>query len=103
MSKQTLGYPSRTAAVVAFRGEGHTFRDIAGWLGIAETTARTLDYEARSKRVLRAVRLPQDVITQLDKEAKSRKTTAARLAARLLTAICDNDLFNAVLDDEESS
>ena len=44
--------------------------------------------------------LPPDVATRLQGEARTRGTTPRKLASALLTAICDDDLFNAVLEDD---
>lgn len=109
--KPCLGYPSRTAAVLALRDKGMTQLAIAEKIGIAPGTVSALECSARrwagarvgNPDVCRAVLVPLGVLQRFAPAARTRGLRRETLAAMILEKVADDDLVNAVLDDEEPS
>ena len=104
----SLGYSSRTEAVVALRSAGRSTRHIAEALGIEEKTVTALEHSAgRAKR--RAVRpaeehgrtvlFPIDVLDALSPHAARRGVHVNQLARRIVETVVDEGLVDSVLDD----
>ncbi|WP_375263230.1 hypothetical protein [Palleronia sp.] len=105
--KPTCGYPSRTAAVVAFRQTGIPTKDIAARVGVSEGTVAALEASARRQRPKRpaeangkTVLFPNDILDRLRPHAERRGTTQNELARRIVETVIDENMVNAVLDDE---
>ena len=102
-AKPTLGYPSRTAAVLAMRGEGMTMAAIAERIGISVQTVSALEHSAHWRRGTsgqqRTVVFPVEVLDQLIRPAADRGIGANELARRIVEAVVDDGLIDAVLDD----
>jgi DNA-binding NarL/FixJ family response regulator len=109
---QTLGYPSRTDAVLALRREGKLVADIAQQIGIEPSTVTALYASGmRRQRVRpssvrpgapegnRTVVFPGDVLARLVPHADRRRISANELARRLIEHAIDDNLIDAILDD----
>ncbi|MEI9410737.1 hypothetical protein [Mesorhizobium salmacidum] len=108
-AKPTLGYPSRTAAIAAFRAEGMETNAIAQRIGIAPSTVSALECSVRrfapksqrSDGVGRTVHLPIGLLQRLAPHARRRGLTRETLAWMIVDAVAESDLVDAVLDDAE--
>lgn len=102
-SKPTLGYPSRTAAVLALRAQRLPTDKIAARIGIEPKTVIALEVSAGRARHMaqscRTVLFPLDVLDQLGPHAARRGTTANELARRIVETVLDDKMVDAVLDD----
>lgn len=108
--KPTLGYPTRTAAVMGLRAEGLSTRQIAEAIGIEEKTVTALECSAGRKRdrserpsekLGRTVVIPMDVLDQLTPHAARRGMHPNSLARLIITTVVDESMIDAVLDDAE--
>lgn len=105
----TLGYPSRTDAVLALRGKGMSTEEIAEAIGIKNSTVTSLEChagkrkgaETRKVQGNRTVLFPIDVLESLRPLAEQRGISANELARRIVEAVVDDNLVKAVLDDGE--
>ena len=110
-AKPCLGYPSRTAAVHAFRGQGMSTRQIATRIGIEPTIVTALEASAnRAGRTFRrepelpswnTVAIDDDVLRALRPHALRRHVSVSQLARQLLQTLADDDLVDALLDDAD--
>jgi transcriptional regulator len=105
-AKATLGYPSRTAAVLALRGQGLDDVEIAGRIGIRRETvaALAISHErGRARRPAEAhghtVLIPDDILNGLRPHAEVRGISVNELARRIIDTVVDERLVDAVLDD----
>lgn len=107
-----LGYPSRTAAVLALRGQGLSTRDIAQRIGIEVKTVAALEgSSARKDRVpVRRSREPDTVhrnrvgiditsISRLRHHADRRGISVDLLIEQIVMVVADDNLVDALLDD----
>ncbi len=107
--KQTLGYASRTDAVLALRSQRLSTRQIAARIGIPENTVTALEHSAgRARRqprpvedLCRTVLFPIDVLDALGPHAARRNMHPNRLARLLVETIVDEKIVDAVLDDAD--
>lgn len=109
--KFCLGYPSRTAAVLAMRQEGLSTSIIAARIGIESNTVTALEASAnrQTRKQRREVELPSwntvaidnDVLRALRPHAIRRQVTVTTLARQLLATLADDDLVDALLDDAD--
>lgn len=106
--KPTLGYPSRSAAVVALRRQGLTTSAIAAKIGIKIATVAALEHSARRGRpsrpaeeLGRTVLFPSDLLNELKPHADRRSVHVNALVRRLIECIADDDLVTAVLGDAD--
>lgn len=106
--KPTLGYPSRSAAVVALRSQGLSTRVIAGRIGIPETTVAALEHSAGRSRARarrpaeangRTILFSVDVLDSLRDHAGRRGVHVNTLVKRIVETVADEDLVDAILDD----
>lgn len=105
--KPTLGYPSRTAAVVAMRNEGRPTAEIAKAIGISSTVVAALEHSAgRAKgrrrdpeALCRTVLFPVDVLSALGPAAARRGMHPNHLGRLIVETVVDEDMIDAVLDD----
>ena len=108
--KQTLGYPSRTAAVAGLRAQGFDTRQIAKAIGIAPSTVVALEHGAGRPRRMprpseemgRTVVFPTDVLDTLAPHAARRGIHVNSLARLIVTTVVDEGMIDAVLDDAEA-
>lgn len=109
--KRTLGYATRTDAVIALRSQGLGTAAIADRIGIEPKTVSALEASAaRSKRRAlrpaeeqgRTVLFPVDVLNALRRPAEKRGLHANQLARMIVQAVVDGLLVDAVLDDAEA-
>ena len=112
-AKATLGFPSRTAAIVALRNDGVCIAEIARRIGIEPKTVTALEASAaRASARNRHVRIPQidrvpaavwslpsDALMELRPHAKRRNMTAYDLARDIVCRVIDDGLVDAVMDD----
>ena len=102
LAKPTLGYPSRTAAVVALTGEGLSTREVAARIGISVEAVAAYRSNARRRRISgdqRGPSIPREILAELAPAAAVRGMAAGDLAWRLLSVIVADDLVDAVLDE----
>lgn len=106
--KPTLGFPSRSAAIIALQSEGLTTRQIADRLGIQPKNVISLAMSAMGakKRVTlpaeargHAIVLPIDVLGRLARHAEARGISTTELVRRLVGVVVDDQLVDAILDD----
>ena len=108
MSTPTLGYPTRTEAVVALREKGVSISDIAAQMGIAKSTVSALYCFSRGtrKRVKSSpfgrIEVPREMLENLVSHAKKRHVNVNRLATMIIRAVVEGSLVDAVLDDGAS-
>ncbi len=106
--KPTLGYPTRTAAVVALRASGMSLQAVAARIGIPVTTVSALECSARrhsaarqSPDTSRTVHFPLALLQRLAPAARKRGMTRETLAWIIVERVVEDDLVEAVLDDAE--
>jgi len=106
----TLGFETRTEAVVALRGEGKSREEVARELKTTANNVKNLEaYAAKTPAVLKARRKQQQdrrritisdpTVDTLERHALARSITFQELARRLLDAIARDGLVDNVLDD----
>lgn len=96
-----LGYPSRTAAVVALRAQGLSTREIAARIGIPRSNVFALEASAKRAKSARPDPgpLPGSLLDALAPHARRRGLTPEALARKILGAVVRDGLIDAVLDD----
>jgi len=108
--KPTLGYPSRTEAVLALRGKGLDTSEIAESIGIEIKTVVALECSAarsarRHKRPSeqqgRTIVFPVDVLGSLRPHAQARGITVNKMVRDIVAAVADDELVDAILDDTD--
>lgn len=96
----TLGYPTRTAAILALTAKGEDIRLIAKKIGITPKQAECLLYAERSNRSPRGtMQIEKSILSALDPHAKQRNLNSRQLAERILKVVAESGLIDAVLDD----
>ena len=105
----TLGWPTRTDAVLALRAQGKTSLEIAGMIGIPHKTVAALEHSAARRRsprndavaggAGRAVLFDPRLLEQLRPHAIDREISPNELARRIVEAVAGDGLIDAVLDD----
>lgn len=104
-AKPTLGYPSRTAAVLALRSQGLDDVEIACRIGIRREAVSALAWSAEGRRRRpaeangRTVVFPVTVLARLIPYAAARSISTNELARRIVEAAVDDSIVDAVLDD----
>lgn len=106
-AKETLGYPTRTAAVTALRTQGLGTLAIAEMIGIPAKTVTALEASAnrktalpkKSRRQPTTIELDAELMVQLRPHAKFREKSVVALAKELLDTVVYEHLIDAVLDD----
>jgi hypothetical protein len=112
--KPTLGYPSRTAAVLALRQQRLTTAEIGARIGIPPQTVAALEASTRRERGLssasedrgeryRTVLFPIELLRDLRPHAVKRDITVNELARQIVEAAIQGKLVDAVLDDMETT
>lgn len=106
--KPTLGYPSRSAAVIALQSEGLTTREIADRIGISHKNVISLSISAMGakKRATRptesfgrTIVFPIDILGRLAPYAAARGISTNELVRRLIEIAVDDGLIDSILDD----
>lgn len=100
----TLGYPTRTDAVLALRAGGMSTNEIAAALGITPNCVTAVEACARRARTLvqmgnRTILFSAEVLGRLAVHASRRGITTNELARRIVETALDDDMIDAVLDD----
>lgn len=103
-----LGYPSRTAAVLALTSEGLSDGQIARRTGISKKNVLALAYSGarrRSPRLSeltgRTVVIPRDVLKSLVPHAAKRGLSVNALVRLIIETVADDEMVDSVLDDLE--
>lgn len=105
----TLGYRTRTDAVVALRSQGLDTATIAARVGVEVKTVSALEASAArsKKRALRpaeeqgrTIVFPVDLLNELRRPAERRRIHPNRLVRLIVEAVVDGNLIDAVLDDD---
>lgn len=109
-AKPTLGFATRTEAVLALRAGGKTTRQIADAIGIEPQTVSALEVSAlRSAARLRnaaqafdgrAVLLPTDILSRMRRASAKRGMEPHELAIRIIRTVVMENMIDAVIDDE---
>jgi len=101
-----LGYPSRTAAVLALRSAGQSTAQIAQRVNITKKQVLALeDSAARSRTAGTAVtrvEIVPGVAALLEQAAVKRGMTIRQLGATILETVAVEKMVDAVLDDREA-
>lgn len=106
----TLGYPSRTDAVIALRRQGLTTRQIAERIGVEVKTVSALEHSAlrsakRAKRPAeehgRTILFPTDILDRLAPHAARRGVHVNRLARMIVEVAVEEGMVDNILDDLE--
>ena len=109
MAHVALGFPTRTAAVLALRAQGVSDRAIAARLDIEVKTVSALAISAaRTKRhsggeprpTQPGLHVPSDILSALRPHAVKRGISVSRLALAIIETAVLQDLVDAVLDDD---
>lgn len=107
--KQTLGYPSRTEAVLALRANGLSTRQIAERIGIQDQTVTALEHSSgRAKKRPtrpseengRTVLFPRRVLDRLGPHAAKRGIHPNHLARLLVEIAVDENMIDSIMDDD---
>lgn len=107
-AKPTLGFTSRTSAVLALRADGLTTRQIADRVGIPEQTVTALEHSAgRAKQRParpaeingRTILFPRDILDRLGPHAAKRCIHPNSLARLIVEVVVEEGLIDSVLDD----
>lgn len=106
--KPCLGYPSRTAAIFAFRQRGETTASIADRIGISPKTVTALEASAAKAKRHRsannhpghAVLLSTELYLALGPHAAKRGRSVGHLARFILETVIKENMVDAVLDDD---
>lgn len=109
--KPTLGYPTRTAAVLALRDQKLTTRQIAKRIGITVSAVTGIEHSAGrptrkprpAEQMGRTVLFPVDVLACLGPHAAKRGIHVNQLARRIVETVADENIVDAVLDDLEDA
>lgn len=103
----TLGYPTRQAAIEALHDDGLSVEEIAQKIGISQETVRVVLCHVRNgrrrcwHRVLTCtIVVPTTTLDRLRVDADARGVSVNKLVRLLLDHIVDDNMVNAVLDDE---
>jgi hypothetical protein len=106
--KPTLGFKSRTEAVLALRTRGWTTKRIAESIGIPESTVTALEHSSGrpKQRALRPAEIKgrtilftRDVIDKLGPHAAKRGVHPNSLARMIVEYAVDENLIDSILDD----
>ena len=109
MAKPCLGYQSRGAAARGLEARGRSVREIVEAINAESPDAPVTPHSVRSwlwvarQAPVLPITLSTELCEWLDKAARARGTTAARLAHRLLSVVLDDNLINAILDDGDDA
>lgn len=107
-AKVTLGYASRTEAVIGLRRAGLSTNEIANRIGIEAKTVLALEHSAlrSSKRKERpaeehgrTILFPIDLLDRLRPHAARRGVHVNRLARAIVETVVEEGLVDSVLDD----
>ena len=105
-----LGYPSRTAAIVALRQKGLTTAEISRETGISAKNILALEESAVritrgakpiGKAISNAMLLPPWLVTALEAHARRRRMTPGMLAFRIIETVVGDKMIDAVMDDAD--
>ncbi len=112
MTIPTLGYASRTDAVLALTRQGLGPREIAAKLEIDLDKVYALRASGRERiaprlapvnKPRRQIEIDSETLTALSRSAAARGVSVTELVRKLLAAIAEDDLVTAVLDDKEGA
>lgn len=111
-AKPTLGYKTRSAAVVALRQQGLSSAAIADKIGITTATVTALEHSAGRRKKSPSGRAPRpseelgrtvlfavDVLNSLGPHAAKRGMHPNTLARAIVETVVDEGLVDAILDD----
>ena len=106
-AKPSLGYATRTDAVLALRKQRVSTAEIARRLGIEPKTVTALEYSAGRRQraprpceeMGRTVVFPVDILAALSPHAAKRGVHVNTLARRIVETVVDEKMVDAVLDD----
>ncbi len=107
-AKRTLGFASRTEAVLSLRADGLSTRQIADRIGISDSTVTALEHSAGRAKVRprrpaevngRTILFPRDILDRLAPHAAKRCIHSNSLARMIVEIAVDEDLIDSILDD----
>jgi len=108
--KATLGFGTRTEAVLSLRAQNLNTQEIGDRIGISPSTVTALEVSAlrsAARKALppveqgRAILIPQDVLSSMRRAAFKRGMSPNELARIIVETVVDDGLIDAVLDDAE--
>lgn len=103
--KPTLGYRTRTEAVLALKQQGLSHKAIAAKVGIPEKNVASLAMAGRTRGVRpsekngRTIVFPLDTLNRLRSHADVRGITVNELCRRLIDTAVDEKMVDNILDD----
>lgn len=100
---RTLGYKSRTEAILALREDGKSTEEIAAAVGKKPAQVINIELAAQRRKARNTglrLELPEHLLPRLAPHAIRRRMTARGLAFRLLETALEADLVDAILDDD---
>ena len=108
-AKPTLGYASRTDAVMALRAQRVSTAEIARRIDIEPKTVTALEHSAGrriraprpSEQMGRTIVFTVDILDALRPHAAKRGVHVNSLARRIVETVVDENMVDAVLDDGE--
>lgn len=109
-AKPTLGFQSRTEAVLALRAKGCSTRQISERIGIPERTVTAIEHSAGRAKVRplrpaeqngRTILFPRDILDRLGPHAAKRGIHPNSLARMIVEIVVDDGLVDGILDDQQ--
>lgn len=104
--KPTLGYPTRTDAILALEAQGLSPVEIGRKLSMPPSSVSVLSAGGRrslkrrdAEGFMRMGLVPVELTAAMKPHAEARGVSLAELARRILTAVLDDKIVDAVLDD----
>jgi len=91
--KPVAGFPSRSAGIAALSERGHPPATVADMLGLRRDDVHRTVYNLNHP----LVRVPRDVLAELEPHAKRRGTTVQQFVATLLTTIVEDKMGDVSL------
>lgn len=103
--KPILGYPSKTAAILALRAQNMQTAEIADMLGMKSNAVAAIESSARNNAALRslggkvrAIALSSEEIDKLIIHAFAWKVRPSHLATQIVAAVLSKGMVDAVLE-----
>jgi hypothetical protein len=99
--KPTIGFHSKTSAIVALRESGMSWSQIDKSLGLSPGAAASLVTKAkkRQEKAVRLFEMPANLWLDLERAAVRRNMQVNDFARKILIRVVVDKLYAAILDD----